>query len=164
MQKKYYMMMRCTQVGTLCLFVFAALNFHNLLVSWIEEPQGHAASSNKHGETTDLWFHSLSAVLLTDRGTIFSRATLMHHAKPSTIQLHIQPIQKDSYKYRGWNPVGHAHWLRARISALSSPRFIFWCQSINKNIATVCSAVWMYASICQGVKRIYVLPIPFDFS
>lgn len=150
--------------GSDFVFICVSFNFHHLLVSQIEKPQGHAVSSNKHGETTDLWLHSLSAVLLTDRGTIYSRATLMHHAKPSTIQLHIQPIQKDSYKCWGWNPVGHAHRLRARISALSSQRFIFWCQSINKNIATVCSAVWMYASICQGVKRIYVLPISFDFS
>lgn len=35
---------------------------------------------------------SVASFLLTDRGTIFGNVTLMHHAKPSTIQLHIQPI------------------------------------------------------------------------
>lgn len=39
--------------------------------------------------TTSLQLLSLSAALLTDRGTIFSHATLKHHAKPSTIQPHI---------------------------------------------------------------------------
>ena len=34
--------------------------------------EAHTVSSDKCGETTNLWLHSLSAVLLTDRNTIFS--------------------------------------------------------------------------------------------
>jgi len=63
-------------------------------------------------------------------------------------------------------PSGHVHRQRAAVSVLPVSAFYIWCQSINKNIATVCPGVWIYTSTCQGVKRICHLNslYPFRFE
>lgn len=66
----------------------------NFALKQQQKPESHAVSSDKSSVTANLLLHSLSAVLLTDRGSIFSRATLTHHAKTSTIKLHIYSIQR----------------------------------------------------------------------
>jgi len=56
-------------------------------LSWILNR--NTVAFNKCCEATTVWLHSQSVVQLTDRGTIFIHETVMHHAKTSTIQLHI---------------------------------------------------------------------------